>query len=174
MDISALFPEIKAIKDETLRSKTESVIADAIKIGGWKPEDLDRIPFTMLIEKTPVSFLTHTRAVTEVSVKNAEILISYYGEGYVDMDAVISGALLHDIGKLLEYREIDGKFVPSESAKYLRHPISGAALAYKHGIPDRVVHIIAMHSKEGDSSKRTKEGIIIHYADFVNFETLKA
>ena len=174
MNIEILLPEIEMIKDADLREKTLAVVEDALKMGGWTCDDLDRIPFTMLIEKTPVSFLTHTRAVTEVSIKNAEILNRYYGDNFVDMDVVISGALLHDIGKLLEYKESNGKFVLSESAKYLRHPISGAALAYKHGIKDSVVHIIAMHSKEGDSSKRTKEGIIIHYADFVNFETLRA
>jgi len=174
MDIKTMFPEIDMIKDADLKEKTTAVIEDAVKIGGWNYDDLDRIPFTMLIEKTPVSFLAHTRAVAEVSIKNAEILNRYYGDNFVDMDAVVSGALLHDIGKLLEYKESNGKFVLSDSAKYLRHPISGAALAYKHGIKESVVHIIAMHSKEGDSSKRTKEGIIIHYADFVNFETLRA
>ena len=33
--------------------------------------------------------------------------------------------------------------------------------------------MIAYHSKEGDLGKRTVEAIIIHHADFVNFEPLK-
>jgi hypothetical protein len=55
----------------------------------------------------------------------------------------------------------------------LRHPVSGAAFAYKFGLPQEVVHIIAAHSKEGDGLRRTVEAIIVNHADFVNFDVLK-
>jgi len=35
------------------------------------------------------------------------------------------------------------------------------------------MHIIASHSWEGDRSKRTPEAIIVHHADFTNFEQFK-
>ncbi len=85
------------------------------------------------------------------------------------MDAVISGAILADVGKLLEYDKIDGKAVVSDMGKFVRHPFSGVALAMQCGIPDKVCHIIAAHAGEGDHVKRTTEALIVHHADFMSF-----
>jgi hypothetical protein len=52
----------------------------------------------------------------------------------------------------------------------LRHPFSGVALAFKHEIPYEVMHIIAVHSKEGDFVRRSPEAIIYHHAEFADFE----
>jgi len=40
------------------------------------------------------------------------------------------------------------------------------------GLPEEVVHIIAVHSKEGDLAERTVEGTIVYHADYINFESL--
>ena len=63
---------------------------------------------------------------------------------------------------------IQGKF-----GQQVRHPFSGVALAYKHGIPGEVLHIIATHSHEGDKVERSIESIIFHHADFVDFDIAK-
>jgi hypothetical protein len=47
-------------------------------------------------------------------------------------------------------------------------------LAFKHGLPDEVTHIIAAHAREGEGIKRTVEAVIIAHADFLNYESLKA
>jgi hypothetical protein len=39
------------------------------------------------------------------------------------------------------------------------------------GLPDKVVHIIASHSKEG--ADRIPESILIHHCDFIDFEIEK-
>jgi hypothetical protein len=49
----------------------------------------------------------------------------------------------------------------------------GVALAYKHGIPAEVMHMIATHSHEGDKVERSIESIIFHHADFVDFDIAK-
>ena len=95
---------------------------------------------------------------------------TYHGAVKVNMDILISGGLLHDVGKVLEYALEDGKYVKSKNGKLIRHPVSGAALAWELGLPDEVVHVIASHSFEGDKTPRSIEGILIHHADFTNFE----
>ena len=55
----------------------------------------------------------------------------------------------------------------------LRHPFSGVAMAYKHGIPPEAMHIIATHSHEGEKVQRSIESIIFHHADFVDFDIAK-
>ncbi len=89
------------------------------------------------------------------------------------MDLLISGAILIDVGKLIEYDKVDGKLTTSKAGKLLRHPFSGVAIADRFGLPPEVQHIIAYHAKEGDDAKRSVEAIIVHHADFVSFEPFK-
>jgi putative nucleotidyltransferase with HDIG domain len=86
------------------------------------------------------------------------------------MDHLIAGALLHDVGKALEYEKSGDGVRVSEYGKKIRHPISGANLARELGLPEEVAHIIESHSHEGDKMKRSKESIIVHHCDFIDFE----
>jgi len=168
------FPEFNLIQNEELRSKAINTWEAAMKLGGWSLDDLEKIPFTLLIPNCPVSFRTHTQAVTKVAIEAAKIMQDHYDQYYkLNMDLLITGALLHDVGKLLEYRFENGSYVKSDSGKLLRHPFSGAGLATKYELPDEIVHIIATHAKEGDSGYRSPESVIIHHADFINFEPLR-
>ncbi|HOC25154.1 MAG TPA: HD domain-containing protein [bacterium] len=170
----SLFPEFGLIQDVGLRDRTLACWMEAMKLGGWQVEDLDTIPFTLLIPDCRVSFRTHVQAVTQTAIASAKILSGHYAPYYtLSMDLIVSGGLLHDIGKLLEYRRVEGKFVKSSNGKLLRHPFSGANLAARHLLPDEIVHIIAVHAKEGDGGYRTPEAVIVHHADFMNFEPLK-
>jgi putative nucleotidyltransferase with HDIG domain len=174
VDIGQVFPEADLIAEDALKQQVKAVLKDAIELGGWRPEDLETIPFTLLIPDCPVNLIHHTRAVTRTAVAIADNLKEQYGDRVaINMDILVAGSLLHDVGKFLEYARKDGGVVKSEIGNLLRHPFSGQALAYKHGLPFEVLHMIAYHSKEGDLGKRTVEAIIIHHADFVNFEPLK-
>lgn len=173
-DLLRLFPEISQIQDSDLRKRTLETLADALDLGGWKVEDVDHIPFTLLIKDTRVSFRQHTRSVTQMSMACARIMIEQYGHFLkINLDHLISGGILHDVGKLLEYRRTDGGYVKSASGKLLRHPFSGAGLCTKHGLPEAVVHIVAVHAKEGDGGYRSPEAYIVHHSDFINFEPLR-
>ena len=111
----------------------------------------------------------------QLAVDIAKTMVDNFGkEIKVDMDIMISGAILIDVGKLLEYEIIDGKLGTSDYGKIVRHPFSGVAIAARFGLPAGVQHIIGTHSKEGDLGKRTVESIIVHHADFVSFEPFKA
>jgi putative nucleotidyltransferase with HDIG domain len=169
-----LLPEIGLIKDLDLRNATRTVWVDAAARGGWTAADLTAMPFTLLLKKTGVSLIEHTRAVTRTSLQIAEVLnAAYAGKVSVHLDILLAGALLHDVGKLFEYRREGGAFVKSREGELLRHPVSGAAFAFKYGLPDEVIHIIAAHSKEGDGGRRTIEAVIVNHADFVNFDVFK-
>jgi len=98
----------------------------------------------------------------------------YHGELTVDMDTLIAGAILCDVGKLLEYElDDDGKAVQGSYGKYVRHPFSGLSLAEECGIPPAVLHIIATHAGEGNMVKRTTEAYVVHHADFMTFLPFK-
>jgi putative nucleotidyltransferase with HDIG domain len=172
-EIRKLFPEIEQIRDRDLQDRVVTCWEEAMEKGGWKIEDLKSIPFTLLIPDCSINIIVHTRAVTQTAIKVAGALKEFYKDRVdIDSDLLIAGAILHDVGKILEYARFEGKVGKSRTGKLLRHPFSGAALAYKHGLPEEVIHMIATHAREGDGGYRTTEAVIIHYADFINFESL--
>jgi len=174
LTIRELLPEVEQIKDKDLQEKVIKVWEAACKLNNWEVEDLLKIPFTLLIPDLKWNLIDHTRAVTQTSIQAAKVLIDYYkGDVPLDMDILIAGGLLHDVGKLLEYIKKDGKYVKGTVGKLLRHPFSGCALAYKLGLPEKVVHCIAVHAHEGDGKPRCPEAVIIHHSDFINFESLR-
>lgn len=172
-EIRRILPEIDLIGDPSLRKKVVETWADGLKRGGWAPEDITRMPFT-LAKKVELNFAQHVRSVTKICLAVAETFDEIYkGKLSLDRDVLLAGALLHDVGKLLEMEEKDGQFRKSPAGKLVRHPFSGVALADEHGIPPAVQHIIGTHSKEGDPFKRSPEAVVVHLADFMNFDTIE-
>lgn len=173
-EIKALFPELREIQNESLREKVVDVWEEAIRGGGWKPAELMQIPFTLLADNVNIMYLEHVRTVAKMCVAMEKVLKEAYGKrAKIDHDTLVAGALLADVGKMLEYEKKDGRIVKGKSGDYLRHPFSGVGLCYKHGIPEAVMHVVATHSKEGDHVKRFPESIIFHHADFTDFELVK-
>jgi putative nucleotidyltransferase with HDIG domain len=173
--LRTLWPELEWIADETLRERVIDTWVKALELSPLTPEDLGTIPFTLLVPNCPVSFLAHKRCVVHIARRSAEAMREFLGSALpVDMDTVIAGAILADVGKLLEYEKVGGKAVQSERGKLLRHPFTGVALAMAAGVPDRVCHIIAAHADEGNLVRRSTEAFIVHYADFMSFLPFKA
>ncbi|NOZ03404.1 MAG: HDIG domain-containing protein [FCB group bacterium] len=169
-----LWPEIGWIRDEELRNKVTDAWVYAIEQSVLTPEELDRIPFSLLIKNCNVSFMNHKRTCVQLAVDIAKRMQANFGDDIkIDMDILIAGAILIDVGKLIEFEIVDGKLTTSKTGKIVRHPFSGVAIADRFGLPAEVQHIIATHSKEGDFEQRTLESIIVHHADFVSFEPFK-
>lgn len=175
-EILALWPELMWIEDEDLREKTARTWGLALKQSVLSPADLNRIPFTLLAgPDMKVSFMAHKRCVVHVARESALKMGEFFGEDMpIDMDVLIAGAILADVGKLLEY-ELDekGNSFQGKYGKYLRHPFSGVSLAEQCGVPPAVCHIIATHAGEGNMVKRTVEAYIVHHADFMTFEPFR-
>lgn len=161
-----LFPEVSQIRDPKLIESVLKTWQIAQKRGRWKTSDLRHIPFTLLIQ-TRTSLLEHTRRVTRMAMALAK------ERGDVNMDYVIAGGLLHDVGKLLEYERRGRKVVKSRSGGFVRHPVSGYALTRETNVPLEVSHIVISHSDEGEKIKRTPEAVLIHHCDFIDFEIAK-
>lgn len=173
--IKALWPEIDWIENLQLREQVTETWVTALKRSSLQAEDLRQIPFTLLVPNCPITFMEHKRCVVHIARDSARAMTSFMGRALpVDPDIVIAGAILADVGKLLEY-EIgpDGKARQSERGEALRHPFTGVALALECGVPDAVCHIIAAHAAEGDLVKRTTEAFIVHHADFMAFLPFK-
>jgi len=164
-DIETSFSELQWISHKNLREKVVTVWKTAADRGGW--HHLQEIPFTLLFEGSGL-LVDHTKRITNLAWAVAQVR-----KENLNTDYLIAGALLHDVGKLLEYEMNHGKITKSKLGETMRHPASGAKLAEECGLPKEVVHIIAAHSHEGDTMNRTPEAIIVHHCDFIDFEIKK-
>jgi len=105
----------------------------------------------------------------------AESIAHLYPE--VNLDLVLTGALLHDIGKIFEY-EYERSIAYTTEGRLLGHIMMGAEFLSREMalMPDfdadlriRLLHVLTSHHGryEWQSPKRPKsmEAVIIHYAD---------
>ena len=158
-----------------MKEKITSCWVYAIENSVLSIDDLNKIPFSLLLKDCKITFMNHKRTCVQLAVDMAKTMQKNFGDEInIDMDILIAGAILIDVGKLLEYEMKDGKLATSNAGKLVRHPFSGLAIADRFGLPVEVQHIIATHSKEGDLGQRTVESIIVHHADFVSFDPFKA
>lgn len=172
--VALLWPELDWIQDHQLREKTLQTWIKAFEFSPLKPADLHAIPFTLLVPNCPVTFMEHKRCVVHIARKSAEAMQEFLGRALkIDMDTVIAGAILADVGKVMEYEVVNGKAKQSERGEFVRHPFTGVGVAMMCGVPDAVCHIIATHAGEGDLVKRSTEGFIVHHADFMSFLPFK-
>ena len=131
---------------------------------------LNQVPF----EQAPASIdwhhaktgglAEHTYFVTKVCISVAEEISRVY-KTKMDMDSLIAGALLHDIGKVWGVRKSrSGKWQPAGST--IDHTMLGTAELHARHFPEKVVHIVAAHfGDQGPTPPQTIEAYILHAID---------
>ena len=178
-EIEQLFPDLSSIGDTDLRDRVAAVWDEAMTTGcggkGWSVAELRAIPFTLLAGDIDLRFIEHLNSCVKQCIAIEKVLNEVFGDRVpINHDHLIAGALLADVGKPLEFdKDANGRVIKGPFGEMLRHPFSGVALCYKHGIPPEVMHIVATHSHEGEKVQRSIESIIFHHADFVDFDIAK-
>lgn len=165
--------QLDKISDPELRQKTVDIWAAAAEEGGWEPDDLEKIPFTLLTDTHGINLIQHTIAVTEGALGLADAIQSNCRLPFeIDHNFLVAGGLLHDVGKLLEIERTEDGYVKSLHGKYARHPISGAILASRFDMPMAVINMIGCHAKEGEGRPQRVETVLVHQADFATFNPM--
>lgn len=119
----------------------------------------------------------HSVSVAEICEKTAEI------HPTVDRDLLITGAILHDVGKIKEL-DTDGYIDYTDEGRLIGHIVIQAIdVAGKiDKIPEfpeetknRIIHMLISHQGEKQKGSpvepKTLEGIILHYADELDAQT---
>lgn len=167
----------------------ESLLADLIA-GVVKPH-LKQLLQRILSGETYNNFTKHTAAMRvhhayvggllEHSVDVARLAKAMAGEfAGVDIDLIVTGALLHDIGKLYELSNDIG-FEYTDVGRMIGHVSLGAMLVERsiHNQKDfpqedlqHLLHILLSHHGKVENGAPvacvTKESFIVHYADELN------
>ncbi len=120
----------------------------------------------------------HLRGVTRLAIGIAREMSAAYPELAIDMDTVIAGGLLHDVGKAFEFDPVRRKHWRSAQKKTgrpaIRHPAYGAHICLTVGLPEEIAHIAMAHSGEGELLLRSLECMIVHQADYTFWNVLLA
>jgi putative nucleotidyltransferase with HDIG domain len=177
--VRASLPELSLIEDETLRDQVVEVHALALAETGFAR--IEDIPPTGVPESPPMKRGTqadHYRGTTTMAVGLAKGMQEVLPHVEIDYDVLIAAALVHDVGKAYEYEHHE-RWKANRSrtgSPSLRHPAYGAHLALTVGLPEPVVHCVAVHPylAEGAFVKASLETTIVQYADVAFWKMLDA
>lgn len=109
--------------------------------------------------------------------KLAELLAEHYP--YVNADLLISGALLHDMGKTAEYT-VDGSFTLSTDGRLVGHIVraivmiekAAAEIDFPENLLRQLIHLVASHhgTQEWGSPvvPKTLEAVLLHQIDLMD------
>lgn len=160
-----LFPELLSIKDQALRDKAAQAWSLALSESDWKKiEDMPWIPGVAEF----ITNVEHCRGTARIAMALAGALAEREKVA-LNLDYVIAGGILHDVGKLLEYSSAGGK---TEIGKYLLHPTLGAGICMRAGLPAEVVNIVEYHNTPGEIPVRTHELEIIRAMDHCHADSM--
>ena len=160
-EIEALFAQqLTKIKSPELREKVVEAWFLGCERGNWQEvTELKDMPFTLLTETRGVNFIEHTIAVTEGALALAEAQINTYNQlpYNINIDRLVAGGLLHDVGKLMEIeKDGSGGYRKSHSGKCARHPISGAILAAEWILGKTGIFTLRICSGDGVKGGQTR------------------
>src|SRR5256885_8450913 len=105
--IAELFPDLMSIRNQSLREKVAAVWSEALTTGcsgkGWTFAEIRAIPFTLLAGKIDLRFVEHLNSCVKQCIAIERVLNEVYAERIpVNHDVLVAGALLADVGKMLE------------------------------------------------------------------------
>lgn len=159
-DIEAEFPEIQKMENTALRDNTLALWERVVRNGNF--ESIHEVPWAphlgdVVDEET---LLPHIQDVLALSMNISETLVQQR-DITVDTDAVIAGALFHDISKFFEF---EGESV-GEIREQLGHPFFGVYLLEVENIPTEIQHIVVSHTPHSPIQPQTLEAKIVRLAD---------
>jgi putative nucleotidyltransferase with HDIG domain len=172
-------PELSLIQKEDLRDRVVEAWALALAdsgltrieeiagAGDWKSPPLRK--------GTQVE---HLRGVATMAIGLAKGMQDVFPSTPIDLDVVIAGALLHDVGKAFELSQSNIARWKANAAKTglpaVRHPVYGVHFALLAGLPEAVVHIVGGHSMHGEGALigPSVECLLVQAADHVQWKVL--
>ena len=179
MSLEDFIPEIKYLNDQELRKKVAATFDEAREIGGWTWEELAELPFTVNIPGVTITLREHMRSVAYMTNQAYQMMQTCYGEKHPEYkwnyDYLMAAAPPHAVGEIISYnKEENRRPSANERGKMVHHRTFASGPATTHGLPDEVVHMIAVHVQDGTKKYRSPEAAVINKIDLLNFDPFKA
>lgn len=177
--IAAELPEVAEIKDAALRDGVIEAWAYAIAQSSFGSiREIPPAGNPDVNEAKRGDQTDHLRGVTRLAMGIAKEMGTAFPELQIDMDTIIAGGLVHDVGKAWEFDPERRRRWRGEQKRYgrpsIRHPAYGAHICLTVGLPEEIAHIAMAHSGEGELLVRSLACMIVHQADYTFWNTLLA
>lgn len=177
--VRADLPEIVDIKDEELRRLAIEAWAFALSQSSFNSiRDIPPAGNPDVNQVVRGDQTDHLRGVTHIALGTARQLQGQYPDLAINMDVVLAGGLLHDVGKAWEFCPVNRRRWKASQKTYgrpsIRHPAYGAHICLTVGLPEEIAHIAMAHSGEGELLVRSMECMIVHQADYTFWNVLLA
>jgi putative nucleotidyltransferase with HDIG domain len=172
-------PEVALIGDQALQSRVVEAWAYAIANASFTSiRDIPPAGNPGVNEAKRGDQTDHLRGVTRLAMAIAKEMGGAYPELEINMDVIIAGGLVHDVGKAWEFDPVNRERWKQSQKRFgrpsVRHPAYGAHICLTVGLPEEVAHIAMAHSGEGELLLRSLECMIVHQADYTFWNTLLA
>jgi putative nucleotidyltransferase with HDIG domain len=172
-------PEVALIGNQALQSKVVEAWAYAIANASFTSiRDIPPAGNPDVNEAKRGDQTDHLRGVTRLAMAIAKEMGGAYPELEINMDVIIAGGLVHDVGKAWEFDPVNRERWRQSQKRFgrpsVRHPAYGAHICLTVGLPEEVAHIAMAHSGEGELLLRSLECMIVHQADYTFWNTLLA
>lgn len=160
-EVEETLPELDEIKDKELRDKVIDAWAKALVECDY--ESLDQLQFGAKYDELDYeSQVNHTREVTQCAITLTETLIDSRDLD-VDRDAIVAGALLHDISKFHETSPTQKE--KTELGEMVPHPHYGIHMLAEAGLSHHIQHIVLVHTHASKPQPKTIEAQLVVLAD---------
>lgn len=167
--IKRLFPLVEQIKDTLLKDKVIEAWLRAWRDSTW--ERIELAVFRPVLKASECTLVEHVNVVA-AGVLYVGQLIHENFRLPVDFDALLAGALLHDVAKLVEYGPKDDHGERTDIGKMIHHAFYGAHIALDLGIPIKIVELIVAHTPQNRALPCSIEGIILDYLDYMAYDVV--
>ena len=163
-----LFPEIEEIVNLETRQKVINCWLIALQESQW--ESIEAMPWIPGLSEY-ITNVQHSVGAARIGMAIVKTLNSSQDVApgaRVDLDTVIAGCILHDVGKLLEYTGPEnhtGDRTPL--GKRMLHHVLGTHLAIRAGLDAKIVHCIEAHLQP-ESYEKSLEAQIVGWADRIH------
>jgi hypothetical protein len=77
--VESLWPELEWIRNAELREAVFETWIKAFDLSPLVPDDLNEIPFTLLVPNCPATFMEHKRCVVHIARRSAEAMQEFLG-----------------------------------------------------------------------------------------------
>ena len=75
---------LSGLRISNLRGQVAQTWVKALERSPLKPDDLNRIPFTLLVPNCPITFMEHKRCVVHIARQSAEAMQEFMGRALAD------------------------------------------------------------------------------------------
>lgn len=160
LDLDNLLPEIQLLDRDETRLLVQRMWTDLWNQSEWT--DINDVPVSLKIDYPQV---LHCRGIANAALAAATAFEQVHKISF-DREVLLAGALLMDVGKLVETMPgSDGKATKSRIGELLPHSLYSAHLALSYGAPLEVVHILTCHSPNAGKAPETLECKLLDWLD---------